>query len=56
MSLGLIRNLLWDSVDATYEGQLNNERWAQQKAGWSSDFVEGVTAFNEKREADFEGK
>jgi 2-(1,2-epoxy-1,2-dihydrophenyl)acetyl-CoA isomerase len=56
MSLGLIRNLLWDSVDATYEEQLNNERWAQQKAGWSSDFVEGVTAFNEKREADFEGK
>jgi len=56
MSLGLIRNLLWDSVDATYEEQLNNERWAQQKAGWSRDFVEGVTAFNEKREADFEGK
>jgi len=56
MSLGLIRNLLWDSVDATYEEQLNNERWAQQKAGWSSDFVEGVTAFNEKREADFKGK
>jgi 2-(1,2-epoxy-1,2-dihydrophenyl)acetyl-CoA isomerase len=56
MSLGLIRNLLWDSVDATYEEQLNNERWAQQKAGWSRDFVEGVTAFNEKREAGFEGK
>tara|TARA_B110000971_G_C20034478_1_gene513351 strand:+ start:1596 stop:2426 length:831 start_codon:yes stop_codon:yes gene_type:complete len=56
MSLGLIRNLLWDSVDATYEEQLNNERWAQQKAGWSSDFVEGVTAFNEKRDADFKGK
>lgn len=55
-SLGLIRSLLWDSVDATYEEQLNNERWAQQKAGWSDDFIEGVTAFGEKRTADFKGK
>ena len=55
-SLGLIRKLLWDSADATYEEQLNNERWAQQRAGWSSDFLEGVTAFCEKRAADFKGK
>ena len=55
-SLGLIRKLLWDSVDATYEEQLNNERWAQQTAGWSDDFIEGVSAFGEKRAADFKGK
>ena len=54
-SLGLIRGLLWDSVDATYEEQLNNERWAQQKAGWSKDFEEGVKAFNAKRPAKFTG-
>ncbi len=55
-SLGLIRGLLWDSVDATYEEQLNNERWAQQKAGWSQDFEEGVKAFNQKRPAKFSGQ
>lgn len=55
-SLGLIRKLIWDSVDATYEEQLNNERWAQQTAGRSADFVEGVSAFSEKRAADFKGK
>lgn len=55
-SLGLIRKLLWDSADATYEEQINNERWAQQKAGWSADFIEGVSAFGEKRTADFKGK
>ncbi len=56
MSLGMIRNLLWESVDSTYEEQLNNERWAQREAGRSKDFVEGVSAFNEKRDANFSGK
>jgi 2-(1,2-epoxy-1,2-dihydrophenyl)acetyl-CoA isomerase len=55
-SLGLIRKLLWESVDASYEEQLNNERWAQQTAGRSKDFMEGVAAFAEKRETNFSGK
>ncbi len=55
MSLGLIRNLLWESVDASYEEQLNNERHAQRTAGRTQDHKEGVKAFNEKRDADFTG-
>ena len=55
-SLKLIRNLLWESVDAKYEEQLNNERQAQRTAGRTEDFKEGVTAFNDKREAKFTGK
>lgn len=54
-SLKLIRNLLWESVDAKYEEQLNNERQAQRTAGRTEDFKEGVTAFNDKREAKFTG-
>ena len=38
MSLGIIRELLWSSVDASYEEQLNNERMAQKMAGRTSDF------------------
>jgi len=56
MSLGIIRELLWSSVDASYEEQLNNERMAQKMAGRTSDFKEGVAAFNEKREAQFQGQ
>ena len=54
-SLKLIRNLLWESIDAKYEEQLNNERQAQRTAGRTDDFKEGVTAFNEKRDANFTG-
>lgn len=56
MSLGLIRNLMWESVDASYEEQLNNERQAQRTAGRTEDFREGVAAFNQKREAEFKGR
>lgn len=55
-SLGLIRRLMWDSLDTDWVGQLHGERKAQKLAGKSSDFAEGVTAFREKRKAQFTGR
>ena len=56
MSLGLIRKAFWNSFDNSYEEQINLERELQFTAGQSSDFKEGVTAFLEKRDANFTGK
>lgn len=56
VALGLTRLLYAESVDNTYEEQLNLERWTQQKAGRTHDFGEGVFAFLQKRKADFQGK
>ena len=52
-SVGQIRQLVWDSMDSEWTGQLHNERIAQRSAGRSEDFKEGVTAFLEKRPAKF---
>jgi 2-(1,2-epoxy-1,2-dihydrophenyl)acetyl-CoA isomerase len=54
-ALGLIRKLAWESADNTLEAQLKAERDAQRQAGHSSDFVEGVSAFLQKRPANFTG-
>lgn len=56
VSLGLIRQLYWESTDNTYEEQLNMERQLQRTAGRTEDFKEGVTAFLQKRPAKFQGK
>jgi len=56
MALGLIRDLMSASIDNTYEEQLNMERQYQLRAGRSSDFIEGVSAFIEKRPAKFSGR
>ncbi len=54
-SLAMIRQLYWQSPHNTYEEQLDLERSTQQKAGKTKDFVEGVTAFLQKRPAKFAG-
>lgn len=56
VSLGLIRQLYWESTDNSYEEQLNMERQSQRIAGASADFKEGVKAFLAKRPAEFKGE
>jgi 2-(1,2-epoxy-1,2-dihydrophenyl)acetyl-CoA isomerase len=54
-SLTLIRQLMWESLDNDWTGQLHAERQAQKLAGKTGDFIEGVTAFLQKRQAAFKG-
>ncbi len=55
-SLGLIKKLAWASLDSSLETTLSLERVSQREAGRSDDFVEGVTAFREKRKPQFKGR
>ena len=55
-SLGLIRRLYWEGLENSYEAQLAREAKLQITAGLSEDFAEGVTAFREKRAAQFRGR
>jgi 2-(1,2-epoxy-1,2-dihydrophenyl)acetyl-CoA isomerase len=52
----LIRRLYWETTRNSFEEQLDLERWSQRQAGFSEDFIEGVTAFLQKRPAKFQGK
>ena len=51
-----MRKLYWDSPINTYEEQLDAERQAQKQAGRADDFAEGVSAFLQKRKAEFKGR
>lgn len=55
-ALSIMRGLIWDGCENDLETQLHAERNAQRIAGRTSDFKEGVTAFLEKRAAEFTGK
>lgn len=54
-SLKSIRKLAWTAVDGGFDTSLKAEREAQKRAGQTRDHVEGVTAFVEKRPAQFTG-
>ena len=56
MALGMIRQLIWTSLDQTWLEQLHEERLTQRVAGKSADFAEGVQAFLQKRPAAFKGQ
>jgi 2-(1,2-epoxy-1,2-dihydrophenyl)acetyl-CoA isomerase len=55
-SLSLIRRAYWDTWQNAYEQQLDLEARLQNEAGRSADFREGVSAFLEKRDAQFKGQ
>ncbi len=55
-ALALMRALIWDSADRTFDAQIHAERLAQRTAGRTADFKEGVSAFLEKRPAAFKGE
>jgi 2-(1,2-epoxy-1,2-dihydrophenyl)acetyl-CoA isomerase len=55
-SLGLIRQIMNKSLDADWAEQLHLERVSQRTAGRTADFIEGVTAFLQKRPANFTGR
>ena len=54
-AIGLIKKVLNQSHHSTLEEMLELEAEHQDKAGKTKDFVEGVTAFFQKRKANFKG-
>lgn len=54
-AISMIREIAWSAFDHDLPAQLTVERMKQRDAGRTEDFVEGVTAFLQKREAHFKG-
>jgi 2-(1,2-epoxy-1,2-dihydrophenyl)acetyl-CoA isomerase len=55
-AIGLIKKVLNQSSHSSLEQMLELEAVHQDEAAQSHDFVEGVTAFLQKRPANFQGK
>jgi len=55
-SLALIKEAAWAAVEAPLAEQLQRERALQRDAGRSSDFLEGIHSFRERRKATFIGR
>lgn len=56
LGLGLTKRLIQAAPTNSLDQQLDIERDCQRAAGRSADYAEGVTAFLEKRKAEFTGK
>ena len=56
LSLRLVRQMTWASLDSSFAEELARERDLQRTAGRTDDFIEGVSSFREKRKAKFTGQ
>lgn len=56
LAIGMIKKMLNKATYSDLDTMLQYEAWCQEIAGRSSDYKEGVTAFNEKRKPEFKGQ
>lgn len=55
-SLAMTRQLCWEAAEQSHSATLALERRLQGEAGLTDDYVEGVSAFRDKRPARFTGR
>lgn len=55
-AIGLTKKLLYKGMEGTLEDALECEACAQEEAGKTQDFLEGITAFSQKRKPVFQGR